>query len=193
MMMSVWQLWSNTKRAVSLQTDISYFADHFDGAPMPKDWTPPEIKVVAPSQRNTDFISWLATVPVVSEKAKEALSSLIGPYVQFLPLIKLKKQYYAMNVIHLVDCLDEETSRVTYRDDGTILNVYECFFKEDRLIEVPIFKLPNYTNSVFVTRSFVDCVIDNRLRGAQFQDPSQDYFGLIMQGKPINCVPEVLP
>ena len=56
---------------------------------------------------------------------------------------------------------------------------------------VPVFKIPEDDGTVFVTKSFVDAVITNGLRGAVFHDPSVNALMKIVLGESLNVVPGV--
>src|SRR2546425_5985240 len=103
----VWKLTTDSNQDVNLRTGIDYFQTHFVGESMQEGWTSPGIRISGRSKRLRDFLSWMSSAPVISEKAKDALEDLIRPYAEILPLIELRgKLYYAVNVLKTVDCLD---------------------------------------------------------------------------------------
>ncbi|MBN2369882.1 MAG: hypothetical protein JXO72_05295 [Vicinamibacteria bacterium] len=133
---------------------------------------------------------------MISERAKSALEPLIAPHCEILPLIELRRrQYYAVNVLTVIDCVDHARSDICYAqgDPLRVTNVFGLRFHVQRIpSNVPIFKVPigNFRD-VLVTHPFVDAVIANGLRGAAFADPAADPFRAIMQGKSQNVVPGV--
>ena len=134
------------------------------------------------------------SAPVLSQKAKDCFEPLLGPHCQFFPLIELRrKQYYAVNVTTLVDCLDTTKSEIVYASDEPdhILAVNRYAFKPVTK-RSPIFKLPQYDGAVFVTRPFVEAVIAGGLRGAVFADPARNELEKLMRSEPLNVVPGVL-
>ncbi len=190
MTLDVWRLVLESNRDLVIRTDLDYFQDHFVGKPI-DNWAPPPITVRGKSKRLRDFVSWMLMAPVVSDRAKGALEELLEPHVQVLPLIQLRgKQYYAINVTRLVDCLDRQRSDVVYdrRDSSRILNIYRFRFAASRLESVPIFKLPDYPDEVFVRGSFVEAVKKHDLRGAAFADPGGAAFEAILRGDSQNVV-----
>jgi len=189
----VYGLRSRANETASLQTGLQYFHTHFIGETMSSEWSPPELTVLNKSKPLKDFISFELTAPPVSQRAKEALEPLIGLYCEFLPLIRLKNiDYYAINVLHVVDCIDREKSKILYSpvDPERILTVSEYRFIESKIPDVPIFKALA-SNEPFVRRDFVDCVIDNLLTNAVFRDPAVSALPLITRGQDINVVPYV--
>src|SRR6266516_7649114 len=141
----VWKLIASSKRDLTLRTEIDYFQTHFVSKSMIRDWQQPLLRISGHSQRLRDFVSWMSSAPVISANAKKGLEDLISPYVEILALLELRgKLYYAINVLKLVDCLDRERSDILYSPvDGGILQVRRSIFRTDRLLDVPIFKLPD--------------------------------------------------
>jgi hypothetical protein len=162
---------------------------------MLKGWEPPPVTVDGKSLRLRDFVSWMTAAPVVSEKAKQTLEPLIGEFVEFLPLTELRGQrYFAVNVLKFVDCLDQSASKIVYSPSQPkeILTVTTYGFIPTRLEAVPIFKLPNYTSVVLVRQPFVDVVVQSRLTGAKFADPSKNPWPAVLRRESCNVVPGVL-
>ncbi len=190
----VWALRVNCNKDLVLRTEIDYFQTHFIGEKMVYNWVVPPVRIQGKSKRLRDFVSWMLSAPVISQRAKEALEPIIAPYVEMLPLVQLRgKQYYAVNVLRLVDCLDRKRSDIVYSptDPGRIIDIFETFFITDYLEDVPIFKIPETRGEVYVTRPFVDVVIKNELAGAAFADPSKNPFGTILGRESCNVVPGV--
>jgi hypothetical protein len=191
MSMKIWRLVPEGHKDVVLRTPLKYFQNHFVGRSMIVGWQAPEIDARAGrGKRIPDFVSWMLTAPVISPRARQVLEPLIAPHVEILPLLKLRgSDLWAVNVMTLVDCLDEDRSEVAYSpDDGRIMNVVTFGFKEHCVPDVPIFKLASYPADVFVTRSFVDQVLAAGLHGAAFGDPAVNPFPLILKGKSLNVV-----
>ena len=193
MAQEIWKLLSGNDPDLVIRTEIDYFQTHFVGEPM-SNWKPPPVRIQGKSKRLRDFVSWMNSAPVLSLKAKDCLDALIGPHCQLFPLIELRrKQYYAVNVTTLVDCLDTAKSEILYASDepGHILAI-DCYVFKPGPGPSPIFKLPQYDGAVFVTRPFVDAVIAGGLRGAVFADPTRNELEKLVRGEPLNVVPGVL-
>lgn len=193
MNLRIWKLGADCNKDVNIRTSIDYFRSHFVAEPMLSDWCPPPIRIEGKSKRLRDFVSWMNSAPVVSEKGRQALEPLLSGHCELLPLIELRgKPYYALNVLTKVDCLDHANSQILYANDDPmhILRIKSYGFNEDQVPpDIPIFKIPDDVGSVFVTRTFVDAVIASELRGASFEDPRSDPFGKIARGEPLNVVP----
>lgn len=176
MQLKVYEFKPRANNVFSLQPiDLDHFGE-FIGKPMKNGWQPPEIRIMSKTRPLKDFVSLMLKSPVFSEKAKNALESLIGKYVEFLPLIELKNRlYYAVNVIYLADCLDHDKTVFTYVQ-GKIICIEDIQFIYEKIPDVPIFKVPQDIGTVFVRQPFVDVVIQNQLTGAIFFDPNAKLF-----------------
>lgn len=165
---------ASTKALGLIPCDLSYFRDNFIGNIMPSDWQPPECVIHGKSYPVKDFVGWMLSAPVISEKALCVLRPLIEPYVQIFYLATIKsKRVYALNVTEIVDCLDIDRSSVSYLADNQIDHIDTAIFKESNVSDMPaIFKLPQNKSMAFVTREFVQVVLDNKLQGAHFVDPA---------------------
>jgi hypothetical protein len=63
-------------------------------------WEVPPVSVHGKSYKAADFVGWMLTAPVVSERARDALSDLCGRLVEFLPFHAIRGEpYFALNVL----------------------------------------------------------------------------------------------
>ena len=192
----IWKLGADCNNDLNIRTAIDYFNGSFISKSLVDKWESPPIRVQGKSKRIRDFVSWMNSAPVVSEKAKKALDSLIGKHCEFLPLIKLRgKQFYAINVLTTLDCLDHAASQILYAKDDPkhVIQISAYIFRNDVIPKnIPIFKIPDDNfGAVFVQRPFVDAVIVNGLRGASFQDPGLNPFVKIARGESLNVIPDL--
>ena len=131
-----------------------------------------------------NFPSWSATNPVCDAETRKIISGLIGDHVEFLPLIfhkgahpksfttaALDDEYYAINVLTTLDCLDYDRSEFIYfKSTGGIRSVRNRVFKPDCIGDAPIFKLPILNRvTTYVTDSFKQLVDANNLTGLEFR------------------------
>ncbi|QAA34158.1 imm11 family protein [Clostridium manihotivorum] len=112
---------------------------------------------------------------IVSEKAKEIMSSKFNEHVQFLPMIYKRdnKNYYVMNILSIIDCVDYEKSDLKILMDKYIIDVNKYCFNENAK-KVPIFKI--YLDGVikridsFVNDEFKNLIEDSGLEGFKFTE-----------------------
>lgn len=184
--MRVWELLVDSDRALVLRSDLDSLEGLFVGKPLGKRWRPPNVKVLGKTRPLRDFVSWTLEAPVISEGAMRLLSPLLQDSCEFLPLIRLRgKEYFAVNILEVVDCLDEATSDlwISPTDPKHIIGAGSFVFNERKLKAVPVFKTPQYLLAVFVTIPFVDAVKENGLTGAVFSNPGQNKLSMLAAGK----------
>ena len=119
----------------------------------------------------SNFPGW-GGLSACDAKAKEVLGTLTADGVEFLPLLVPEishTKYFAINVLTILDCLDNERSEFGYFGDLRMrIDKYE--FKPDCIGDTPIFKLPIFTRvRTYVTDSFKQLVEDNNLTGLEFR------------------------
>ncbi len=113
----------------------------------------------------SDFPALAPNVPVFSQRAVDALHECLTRNGELLPLSFPGGQYYAFNCLNTVDCLDYERSALTRLPSGRIMRIDRYVFLADRLQDVEIFRLPDYSAAVFVTDTFVRRLRQNGLTG----------------------------
>ena len=195
---SIWRLHICGNKYLGLiPHDLDYFQTHFVGKTMPEDWPPPPIELSGKSKKIPDFMSWMTSAPVISEKAKLALEPILNGYAQFLPFLDIKgKKFYAMNVTHVeTHLLDIEKSVILYStaEPKVALMLKQAYFVEPLPSNLPpIFKITISTDDVlgeiFVTKKFAEIMIERKLTGLALADPQQNGLKLLMDGKSQNVV-----
>jgi len=186
----IWQLRAGGGKAeLSItSSDLTYFHSHFVGRPMAESWMSPRFELNRKSGKLKDFVSWELTVPVVSARAKQCLEKVCAGSVEFLPLGVIKgTDYYAINVLTVLDVLDEQRSDADYFN-GKMVALRKAKFRALPPSIPTIFKVPQWS-SVYVARPFAEAVVANKLTGAIFADPHVDNFRRIVQGNSINIFP----
>src|SRR5438045_3641668 len=83
------------------------------GVPCATGWRPIRVNVDATAGGAGDFPSLQeGAVPVFSERALDALGPLIQGRIEALPIVHPNGQYFLINVLDIVDCLDESRSGI---------------------------------------------------------------------------------
>lgn len=147
----------------------------FDGTPVHA-WEPLRVAIVVENKETdhlprSDFPSLFANVPVLSGRAVDVLSALVGENGQLLPLdCEGCGNYVILNVTNVVDALDEKRSQIIRFPDGKkVLDIKHFVFIPSKLGNVDIFKLPQQPlGQVFVTDRFVKAVREAGLVGINF-------------------------
>ena len=201
--LSIWRLetCANEYTSISVKSDFKYFRTHFIGKPMTADWAQPEIEIFGKSKKTADFMSWGMSVVLVSEKAKNLLEPVLGSCVEFLPFQEIKgKPYFAMNVVrvepNLLD-LNKTQAHFSIDEPKYIIALDSAVFVDPLPTELPpIFKIEynkKVNSEVFVTRPFVDVVVQHQLIGIELADPSKRAMPFILDRKSQNVVPGIVP
>jgi hypothetical protein len=194
----LWRLNVGGSRFLGLRPhDLSYFNVYFNGGEIETPWSPPPIAISGKSKKLPDFVSWMMGAPVVSESAKDALLTLVGDTVQFLPFHALKERpYYALNVVEVLhNLLDEAQSEFSrFSSDGTIFSIDRAVFLEPLPKTLPpIFKLGEGTGAIFVTTPFAELVVERQLTGVQLLAPSQHILRLTLGKEALTAYPGTPP
>lgn len=148
------------------------FFRQFDGRSLKDSWTPVEITAADEDDELAilgDF-ALLGTIPIFSAVAVSKIGSVLQRYGELLPLQYSRADYYAYNVTHFVDALNEPASSVTRLSAGSIMSIERYAFHPDRVEDEVIFKLPQLRRAfVFVTTAFVDICAEAQLCGLCFR------------------------
>lgn len=154
---------------------LDFQVNNFNGARLPPDWELPRHEIYGGRLPQNDFIYGYSKAPFASERAKDALEPIIKDQAEFRAIGPIKGvKYYVMNVINLLDSLDFEKSRISYGDDGRVMSVHAATFKTDKIPPgTSTFKVPQDTESIYVTDAFVDCVRKHQLTGVGFEYPDK--------------------
>lgn len=154
----------------------------FDGTSCINSWEEVKIKSPFKSRKIADFMYYTQGTIIASQKAVKELYPLIGPYVEALPLQCDWGEYYALNVLALLDCIDYSASEYIPFDDKKtaagvpkVLKITKHVFYEDRIRNIPIFKNVHRPRMpIYVNDDFVDLVVKLKLKGLEFKPVWED-------------------
>jgi hypothetical protein len=146
-------------------------------------WQPPSVRFITdeeglfkeypetaqPYLRDSDFTMYKGAI-VLNARAVRVLSPLMGDAVELLPLQCEEGEFWLLNVLQVLDCLDRERTVFTYWPDGDVKGASKIFFQAGCLEDRHIFRLPihNYSR-VYVSQAFKDLVDEHDLRGLRFE------------------------
>jgi hypothetical protein len=169
MVMKIWELsvtWENTILWENyLAVRDKYFPNEFDGSNISK-WG--DIQITLQNKKMRDTIYPGSGMVAFSEKAIEIMMPFLNGNVQILPLVHPTEKYYLLNITNIIDALDYNNSEIKRLRSGTMIRVEQYVFKEDLIKNQDIFKIPYFTSFVYVSDSFRQAVIDNKLTGFNF-------------------------
>lgn len=103
--------------------------------------------------------------------ALEAVNDLIKDSVEILPLLCADGEFYAINVIKVLDCIDYDKAKFERFSDGKrIMMFIKYAFIESKVRGKHIFKIIDETKrNPFVSDEFRQRVIDSNLKGFKFE------------------------
>ncbi|OPH60462.1 hypothetical protein BC351_18410 [Paenibacillus ferrarius] len=145
--------------------------DKIDGKPLIQEWSPIELKLFDEPQKLRSDIPYFVGAPVFSKKAVELLGSLINNSVEILPIKFDREEYYIINVVNLLNCIDFEKSEVVKFRSGRIMKFKKYEFIADVVSNEHIFKIAEMPqHSVFVSEEFRNVVLASNLSGILFEE-----------------------
>lgn len=111
-------------------------------------------------------VSSLGTKPIFTKRVVELLNDKLQGYVQYIKLSHdVLGECYAVNVLKVLDCLNEEKSEIKRMSSGKILWISKYAFKKDILYPY-IFKVTTDGKiGVFVTDDFIKDIQQNKITG----------------------------
>lgn len=141
----------------------------FDGTKRSDTWVPIDVQVIE-DRRKSDTPGLSSGVPVLSPRAIEVLKDLMGDKVEILPLRCRKGEYYAINVLDVLDCIDYEKAEFErFESSGRIMLFNKYAFNPDCVNGKHIFKIVDEpVRRPFVSDEFRNRVLDNELVGFKF-------------------------
>ncbi len=147
---------------------------HYTDEPLLESWTPPvafEFEDNPPTHGDFPSLVNYNMIPVMSQRAWDALRPLIGYCCEALPIIHPSgKPYYIIHVMDTIDALDEERSELTRnRVTGRVNRIYRYALKPELLRGKHIFKLPRESGGeLLVDGAFRAAVEEHGLKGLLF-------------------------
>jgi hypothetical protein len=168
---SVYELrpdWDHFDDLAFVNSDDNELFERFSGHPIAKGWIPRRVTAADTDDELARFgdFALLGTIPVFSKAAVEALGPVLTEVGELLPLIHATVDFYALNVTHLVDALDESASTLSRLPSGKIVMIDRYVFAPKRVAKEAIFKIPQRTvGPVFATSLFADVAARSGLRG----------------------------
>jgi hypothetical protein len=155
---------------IPLDKSIWMISLRFDGQRKGEQYSPIEVTLTDDGLL-CDNMPLAAGASTFSEKSVDLLMPIMGSQVEVLPLSFKTKQYFLINVINVLDCIDYEASEFErFEPNGRIMFFYKYSFREDKLLKSTIFKITDELEGrPFFTDAFVDFVKKSDLRGFRFE------------------------
>ena len=142
----------------------------FDGTKLSDTWQPIAVRIIE-EQKKSDTPGLSAGIPVLSSKAVEVLKNLMGNKVEILPLRCRRGEYYAINVLDVLDCVNYKNSEFKrFENSGRIMRFIKYSFNPNCVEGKQIFKIIDEpVRRPFVSDEFRNKVLDSELVGFKFE------------------------
>ena len=172
--MKVWQLSADVRNYEAIVPVIPFSAEQiqsFDGRSYIDSWEILKMKVVGGEEKNKDSDMLGFILPVFSKKALEILYPLIKDHVEILTLDYDGVEYYAINVVSVIDAIDYAKSKFkTFSNSSRIMLFEKYAFIAEKVVNVGIFKISDEKRRFpFVSDEFKQLVEQNHLKGFKFK------------------------
>ncbi|MEL7657125.1 MAG: DUF1629 domain-containing protein, partial [Bacillota bacterium] len=145
----------------------------FDGSSKKVYWVNPEVVRLEPEKKLplSDAPGLYAHLPVFNDKAITVLNKYLEKTAEILPLKNSEDNFYAINILKVLDCIDYDKSEFKlFKDGKRIMRFKKYSFLEDKIQDCHIFKIKDEPlGSPFVTDDFRDVVKSNELTGFIFK------------------------
>ena len=106
-------------------------------------WRPPEVYIHNPKLEKGNFFHLCSGGFVVDSYAAGRLRTVLELAGELLPLTHEGHQYYLLNILECVNCLDANTTEwVMGKTSGAKIRVMKYQFNADKISESTLFKIP---------------------------------------------------
>lgn len=144
------------------------YVGKFIGTSFHDEWEKCEVEVVFKGKwgnKETDIIDFGGLMEIVlNQKAKSKLEDLILPYCELLPLELEGEEFYLLNPIVVLDCLDLKKCQTKKTPPLYNEKITKYVFKRER--DYPsVFRIKNEPRKYIVTEEFVKRLEENALVG----------------------------
>ncbi|RVU91041.1 hypothetical protein EH230_09100 [Flavobacterium columnare] len=149
--------WLNLRSGAILETNISlvYTIDKIDTYISEYDFLP------------------VIGIPLVSEKGMIIFEDLKEGHLQFIPVVikdKLGNQntnFFALNILNTIPCLDKDKSIFELDEDGDY-DIKKFFIKRDSLVNYTIVRMEEHRSYIIINEEFKKRCEEAGLKGVEF-------------------------
>lgn len=168
--MKIWQVVSAQNSMLVTPHDFEKDKDklgNFNGNSLKERWSPFSVDIYRKG-KGRDFSHILPGILLLTNKSMNILESLIERYVEFLPAENDLLEMTFINVKNVTDSIDYDRSTIDRYSDGEFREFTKIYFIEDKIKDVPIFKIPEKSTRIYVSDEFRDLVLQSKLKGLEF-------------------------
>ncbi|NQX68947.1 hypothetical protein HQN90_22725 [Paenibacillus alba] len=170
--MKIWRLGydSNNYEGFQVANGDWSIADQFIGRSLHQEWEPFELKVYEEAPRS-DAPTFMGCAPVFSSQAVATVKGLLEGLVELLPTYFPREEYFILNVLNVLDCMDYDQSEVVRFRSGRVMRFKKYGFIPEIVTNQHIFKIKEIPEeAVFVSDEFRNNILNSRLVGFRFEE-----------------------
>ncbi|WP_240421754.1 imm11 family protein [Paenibacillus periandrae] len=171
--MQVWKLDcdSNNYEGFNIvDGDWNELIEKFGGNSLLNNWQAIKIKPYELAPRS-DAPTFIAAAPLFSAKAVDVLRPIISNFVEILPTEFIREDYFIINVLNVLNCVDYDSSSIVKYRSGRIMRFEKYEFFPEIVDQQHIFKITDISRqAVFVSSEFKEEVIKSGLTGFRFEE-----------------------
>ncbi len=175
--MKIWMLEFDVENYQGLYPKVFWSREKvisFDGRSQIHTWIPDEVVKLNPKKKLpfSNAPNFYTHIPVFDEKALSVLGKYLTDTAEILPLNYKEGNYYAINVMRVIDCIDYEQAKfITFSDGKRIMFFEKYAFHEDKVRNENLFKIIDEPLAhQFVSDDFRQTVLENGLTGFIFKE-----------------------
>ncbi len=170
--MKIWHLGTRANEYENLGWDSSISLKEkktFDGRRKSDGWKPIRVKRLYDREFG-NTLSLTPNLPVFDKEAVNILGNLINEFGEILPLSFVDGEFYAINVIEVLDCINYDEAEFDMYEDGSRIMCFNKYaFNESAVKGKHIFKIIDEPRrSPFVSDEFKERVLASGLTGFKF-------------------------
>lgn len=169
-MVKIWHLGADVNNFDNLTLiNEKWSIMRFDGTKRANTWIPVSVQIIEETKKS-DTPGLSSGVPVLSLRAIKILEDILRDSVEILPLKCKNEEYYAINVIDVLDCIDYEKSKFEkFESSGRIMLFNKYAFNPECVKGKHIFKIIDEpVRRPFVSDEFRNRVLESELVGFKF-------------------------
>lgn len=172
--MKVWILdcdVDNFENLIITDQSFNKLLKSFNGEKIKNEWTPIAVNAMYGNRAFSNCPGFAPHIPVFDDKAVSELSDILKDEAEILPLNFEHGNFYAINVIDVLDCIDYKNSEYkTFRDGRRIMRFTKYSFVESIVKGHNIFKIKDEPlKRPFVSDDFKNIVQASGLTGFKFE------------------------
>jgi hypothetical protein len=138
--------------------------------PLSENWKPFDV-VLENKEKPSDFLQRVGGALIVSGRAKKVISQLPNVNVEFLPLTSLEGEYYLMNVLTVLNCINPNDSKVKRFSSGRFMDYEEIELYKEMVQDQDVFKIIAHEGDRLLSQIYVSDklkeLIETQLDGYQ--------------------------